>query len=416
MKRSRRFRLLLYLVALLPFPLLVLYVFLGTTALYRLGELLDPPESAAGVDGVVVYLDGDPRPNRDKGLTLHLMNGDKKPCPLTEAAADKDELLSGPALSRDGRMLAYVVEFRDCFRVVDTPKRQTGPSRATYQLVPERANRRVFVQEMGGTQTMDLSRGLADDIEPEWSPDAKLIAFSSGERTFDDPSNPCTLRPHLHQIWVMDPHGDNRRPVTDLPTQCFHPTWSPDSKQIAFIAASPFHIRAPREAIPPVLEEARRHFLCELWVINSDGTRPRQLTRIGPLSKSQRRWLTTNPYDLPSAWEPRWSPVGDDIVLVFKDQLFLCNAKDGQLKQLTRLDPDMPRDHPLGPCWSPDGQSICFAYHRYAGRRPFSDSYEFTNDLYLIGRNGSRLRRLTSTRFAWEPSWGPECSPPQNGG
>ena len=38
----------------------------------------------------------------------------------------------------------------------------------------------------------------------------------------------------LVQIFIMDEDGSNKKQVTNLPTNCYYPRWSPDGKNIVF--------------------------------------------------------------------------------------------------------------------------------------------------------------------------------------
>ena len=62
------------------------------------------------------------------------------------------------------------------------------------------------------------------------------------------------------EIYVMDDDGGNQRNLTKNPFKDWDPSWSPDSKRIAFVSN--------RE------EDGNR----EIFVINADGSNPRKLT------------------------------------------------------------------------------------------------------------------------------------------
>ena len=81
----------------------------------------------------------------------------------------------------------------------------------------ENGNLEIFSQRIGGKNRVNLTAGcLSDDTQPAFSPDGEYIAFRS-ERS---PKG----------IYVMGASGENPRLLSDVG---FHPSWSPDGKEIA---------------------------------------------------------------------------------------------------------------------------------------------------------------------------------------
>lgn len=118
----------------------------------------------------------------------------------------------------------------------------------------------------GVTQITDVQGAYA----PAWSPDGKTIAFSSG------------LGGSVFDIFTCNPDGSGLTNLTRTPTHDEdEPSWSPDSRQIAYdrLAAG----------------GGRR----EVWAMNADGTNQHQLTS-DPLSNYE---------------DPAWSPDGRRIAM-----------------------------------------------------------------------------------------------------
>jgi TolB protein len=78
---------------------------------------------------------------------------------------------------------------------------------------------------MNADGTMQRSTGFPATDFPAWSPDGRTIAFNSGgERA---------------RIWVADPNGRSRRPLTPVsPYDCTWLSWSPNGRRIAYTSNS----------------------------------------------------------------------------------------------------------------------------------------------------------------------------------
>jgi dipeptidyl aminopeptidase/acylaminoacyl peptidase len=85
---------------------------------------------------------------------------------------------------------------------------------------------------------------------PVWSPDGRTIAFEVGRLGADE---------------VVNVDGTAERNLTRNPAQDYFPAWSPDGRKIAFLRT--------------LNSSSRRGEPVELYVMNSDGTGQRRLTR-----------------------------------------------------------------------------------------------------------------------------------------
>jgi len=196
----------------------------------------------------------------------------------------------------------------------------------------------------GGTSTR-LDVGFPAACDPDWSPDARRIAFSGG------PSS-GSLR-----IYVATPSGGDRVAVSRPPkgTTDFMPAWSPDGRRIAFERRS-----AGRNAY-------------NLMLVDADGRNERQLTRGHGFDGT-----------------PWWSP--DGRILFVSDRLhakhgcrdcsalYVMRVADGHVGRITRR-----RYNALMPAWSPDGARIAWA------RAGSSDD---PLALYTMRSDTSAVRRL----------------------
>jgi TolB protein len=101
-----------------------------------------------------------------------------------------------------------------------------------------------------------------------------------------------------------------------------------------------------------------------------------------------------------SNMSPSASPDGNRVAMVLsKDgwtDLYVCNADGGNLKRLTKS----PQDE-SSPCWSPDGQWICFA-----GKTSSKSSER--RALFKISAGGGEAQRLSTGLNPTEPDWSPD--------
>jgi TolB protein len=201
-----------------------------------------------------------------------------------------------------------------------------------------------------GNRLTRITRGKVVDPEsPAWSPDGTRVVFAArtSGRNFD--------------IYVVRTSGEGLRRLTTGAGIDEHPSWSPDSKHIAYTHTS---------------LDIRRLQPAELWTMNANGTAQR---RIG----------------LGSA--PDWAPDGKRIAFVRGPELWVANADGGKPVRVI-AGPGMAGD----PAWSPDGRWIVFWSDRASAEAT-------KGDLYITTAEGEIVERLTYEPELWHfaPSWQP---------
>jgi PKD repeat protein len=190
------------------------------------------------------------------------------------------------------------------------------------------------IQVVSGGPVTGLPWGLGWSSRPKWSPDGSRIVFA-----FDDAAD----------IRVVDVATGVITTLTSGPAFDTSPAWSPDGSQIAFAS-----YRAGSR---------------DLYVMNADGTNPRQLSTASGFAGS-------------FAWSPK-APV---IAFVAEDSsgapaLHVVNA-DGP----TAMPLAVATDFFAPVAWSPDGTRIVFDCTVDSGN----------SDICAIAPDGSQFARLTS--------------------
>lgn len=177
------------------------------------------------------------RPKQLRLMKLTLANGKVESLHPDETRSEFE-----PAVSRDGRFLAFVqnrgnlslaLVIKDLmtgtqadippgggFSGMHSPAIAPDNSRVLYSY-PEEGRQHLFVTGTDAKQPRRLVDSSGINNWPSFSPDGQHVVFSS-------------TRDGDYDLYVMKSDGTDVRRLTDSPKQDIRPRWSPDGRRIAF--------------------------------------------------------------------------------------------------------------------------------------------------------------------------------------
>jgi TolB protein len=253
------------------------------------------------------------------------------------------------------------------------------------------AGKQIVSADWDGFNPQALT-GASINLLPAWTPDAKLIAFTSfrdgaGAHIFTvDPASrqikPLVLMGDFAtgaayapdgskflfsasvddntDVYVSQPDGSAGRRLTDARGIDISASWSPDGKRIAFVSE--------RAGSP------------QIYTMLADGTDVRRLTYQGNYNQ-----------------EPAWSPKGDLIAFSGRDEhrvfdLYTVAIESGKVTRLTQSAGTNEK-----PAWAPNGRYLLFSSTRSGHRQ-----------IWMMQPDGSNPHQVSNEKTgASDPAWGP---------
>ena len=212
--------------------------------------------------------------------------------------------------------------------------------------------------DLAGNRTRVTST-TTDESSPAWSPDGSRIAFARYEGDSD--------------LFIANADGSNEVRLMNSLGMEESPAWSPDGREIVYVGSS----------------ECQRDTSCFGFLVIIDVA-----TRIG------------RPVPGAVGYRPTWSPDGELIAFVGRacstcpSNIYTVRPDGSDLTQLAAPGGG------VDPTWSPDGSKIAFS--------SFGDGCCVTRNIWIMNRDGSERRRVTSTApqttfgSADHPAWSPD--------
>jgi dipeptidyl aminopeptidase/acylaminoacyl peptidase len=311
--------------------------------------------------------------------------------PFDASAMMRIARISEPALSPDGRMVAFTVQTPDV-------EKNTKPQQ-------------IYVMSINGGTPRAIAQEGTQNERPRWSPDSRQIYFISNRAGTSS------------QIWVMDADGSHARQITHLSTEASGLLVTPDGRRLIFLSSVFPECGADDACNQRKLDDEARSktkariynsLLYRHW--NEWETARRQHILVAGVDGTGLRDLTPGPREAPP-----FSLGGQDDYAVSPDSTELAFSMNSDPEPAVSTNSDIytvpldggePKKMTTGhgadatPLYSPDGKYLAFRTQGRAGYE--SDRWM----LAILERATGRMTNLTEALDRWVGSitWSPDSS------
>ena len=286
------------------------------------------------------------------------------------------------AISPDGSRVAYTVERND------------GPGRPYQEL---------WIAAVADGRPIRVGSEQDRGRDPQWSPDGQVIAFAG---TVAGKKGVALVGRDGNGLRLLAETVGTNSPLT-FEGQTI--AWSPDSRRVAFVSATPGPETEQASGDPVVI--TRYLYKPDYWEGDTrfSDNRRRHIFVVDAAGGAAKA-LTSGSFEEHSI---DWSPDGQEIAFIsnrepdpdlfYNPDIFALRVSDGSIRRLTATE-----NAEYQPRWSPDGRQIAYMGTR-RGLTDLETTMEDTH-VWLVDRDGANRLELgkgVDNRQA-SPSWAPD--------
>ncbi len=232
----------------------------------------------------------------------------------------------------------------------------------------------IYIANPATGERYQLTNAKKSSFAPTWSPDSKRLAFISD-------------RDGKNQLYVITPTGGEAVQLTNLETGVNSFDWAPDGRRIAFTAADPkSKERKEREEKYGEYEVVENDYnFIHLWLLDvtTEGKMPeaKRLTEGATFTVGAFNWS-------PDSSRLAFSATKDaDLGSSYTADIYVLNVSDKSLKKIVDT-----KGGDTNPVWSPDGKQL--AYETTNGREFFFYQNSF---IAIVPSDGGAPQLLTES-------------------